>query len=280
MSAVIILIALATIAIIIIVCLCCNKNSIKFKPYPVSSERYIPLNMFTTWHDKNFPPRMKSSVEKMKADNPEFTLTIFDEEDCRQFIIDNFSPEVIEAYDNIIPKAYKSDLWRLCVLYILGGVYFDIKYHTVNGFKLINLTYKNYFVRDLPGSGAGVCNGFMISNKNNPILLNAINNIVDNVKNKYYGSSSLSPTGPRLLKTHFSKEDLEDIGEITFAAGSKCNPDRDDCSCMFYKGYLHEDDPTRPFNGKIITMYPEYRSEQNTHGERYYDLWKRGKIYK
>ena len=34
---------------------------------------------------------------------------------------------MLDAYDNLIPTAYKADLFRSCILYKTGGCYFDIK---------------------------------------------------------------------------------------------------------------------------------------------------------
>ena len=45
---------------------------------------------------------------------------------CREFIKVNFNPLVLKAYDTLIPTAYKADLFRLCVLYINGGIYGDL----------------------------------------------------------------------------------------------------------------------------------------------------------
>lgn len=38
----------------------------------------------------------------------------------------HFPAEVKEAYDDLIPGAFKADLFRYCVLFIYGGVYADI----------------------------------------------------------------------------------------------------------------------------------------------------------
>ena len=53
------------------------------------------------------------------------------------FIKNNYPVDVLEAFNKLIPGAYKADLWRYCVLYKLGGIYLDIKYSCVNNFKLI-----------------------------------------------------------------------------------------------------------------------------------------------
>jgi mannosyltransferase OCH1-like enzyme len=99
----------------------------------------MPLKIFQTWYTKDLPPKMKKVVENIKTNNPKFEHYLFDDNDCRVFIKEKFPEEVLDAYDRLIPGAYKADLWRYCVLYIHGGIYMDIKFKCVNGFKLIEL---------------------------------------------------------------------------------------------------------------------------------------------
>ena len=171
------------------------------RPYTFFKSDYkpiMPLTIYQTWYTKNLPPKMKECVELLKKQNPKFEHFLFDDEDCRNFIKTNFSNDVLNAYDNLIPGAYKADLWRLCVLYINGGIYIDIKFSCINDFKLIELTENNHFVKDRVNP-LSIYNAVMACEKNYPFLLQAINKIVSNVKNKYYGSGCLWPTGPEML---------------------------------------------------------------------------------
>ena len=158
----------------------------------------IPLNIFQTWHTKkNIPLNMYAAINEVKTTNPEFKHFLFDDNDCRKFIKTHFRKEVLNAYDSLIPGAYKADLWRYCVLFIAGGIYIDIKYKMTNNFKLINLINNEHFVLD--ADKRGLYNAFMICRPGNKSLFKAINMIVQNVKDKFYGSSYLEPTGPKLL---------------------------------------------------------------------------------
>ena len=168
----------------------------------------IPLNFYTCWHTKDLPPLMKENYEQLILQNPEFNFNLYDEDECRQFIEKNFNSDVLNAYDGLIPCAYKADLWRYCVLYINGGIYMDIKYKCVNYFKLIALTEKEYFVRDRPINMT--YNALIVVKPQNSIMLQCINQIVKNVKQKYYGKGALFPTGPGLLGQYFSKEEFEE----------------------------------------------------------------------
>lgn len=220
----------------------------------------IPLKIHQTWHTKNLPPLMEKNVELLKEQNPEFEHYLYDDDDCRNFINQNFEKDVLDAFDSLIPGAYKSDLWRYCVLYVDGGIYLDIKYHCVNGFKLIKLTDKEYFVRDRPFGC--IYNAVIITLPKNDNMKKCIDQIVTNVKNKYYGANALYPTGPGLLGSFYSVGQYREL-ELHF------NIRRNE-ECI-YKN-----------NDAIFKVYNEYRSEQKNYQiTKYYGvLWCENNIYK
>ncbi len=177
-------------------------------PYIPLKKHYspiIPLTIYQTWYTKDLPPHMKKNVEQLKQQNPEFSYELYDDNDCREFIRINFSPDVLHAYDTMIPGAYKADLWRYCVLYKNGGIYIDIKLSCINGFKLIELCESEHYVLDrvaafkIFANIKPIYNALMVCKKNNPFLLEAIYKVVRNVKNRYYGFNGLYPTGPGML---------------------------------------------------------------------------------
>ena len=176
-------------------------------PYPNKTvyNTIIPQNIYQTWHSKQIPPLMFNAISKIKKYNPRFKYFLFDDNDCREFIKTHFKPDVLHAYDNLIPGAYKADLWRYCILFINGGIYLDIKFAPLNGFKFINLCESEHFVLD--ADGKGIYNAFMVTLPKNQILFKAIRQIVENVKNRYYGESNLSPTGPKMLPNFISLND-------------------------------------------------------------------------
>lgn len=224
----------------------------------------IPLNLYTCWHTKDLPPLMKTNYEKLVQNNPEFNVYLYDECDCREFIQLHFLADVLNAYNRLIPCAYKSDLWRLCVLYINGGVYLDIKYQCENNFKFIALTEKEYFARDI--LDGNTYNALIITLPKNEILLKCINQIVQNVNNNFYGNTSLDPTGPGLLGSFFQNDEIRAF-EIYHA-----------CSVIEHK--LNE--YYMVYNGSIIlSIFKGYREEQSQFQKnKYYTrLWEDKNIY-
>ena len=119
----------------------------------MSLDIQIPANIFQTWQTHTLPPQMFNAIKIIKKQNPRFNYYLFSDSDCRLFISKNFEPVVLNAYDRLIPGAYKADLWRYCILYKYGGIYLDIKYVPDNNFKFVNLLTKEHFVLDQDNDG-------------------------------------------------------------------------------------------------------------------------------
>jgi len=234
----------------------CNFFKSEYKPI-------IPCVIYQTWYTKDLPSKMRERVELLKSQNPGFKHYLFDDNDCREFIKRHFRPDVLHAYDRLIPGAYKADLWRLCVLFINGGIYLDIRLVCVNGFKLIELTENNHFAKDR--GGASIFNAIMASVQGNPFLFRAIRRIVFNVQNNFYGKDPLWPTGPNLLGHVALRNNFVGVN----------------IDLKHYKngGYII-------YKNRFIisTEYPEYNDERtNTYNsintKRYDALWNERRIY-
>jgi len=275
-----------------------NKNIIKkmiMNKYNIKNS-YIPKNIFEVWHSKDLPPKMNKTVNNLINKNLDFNYYLYDENECIHFIKNNFSQNVLDAFNSMIPMAYKADLWRYCILYAYGGIYLDIKYRLENGYNFNNFIDKEYFVLERPNSNRmdvneelklinnpnyyldinkhinsglwengkiGIYNGFMVCKRYNQILLECIKKITYNVENKIYGYSSIYITGPGLLGYEYFKNDYSKIKNIELFYGS-------DGQTIYYKDKV------------LFTYYPEYRDEQNkTSKTKYYSiLWDERNIFK
>jgi len=240
-----------------------NEYKIKIKiPYPLK-EKYdsvIPLNIYQTWHTKKISPKMFESISLIKNLNPKFNYQLFDDNDCREFIKNNYDQDVLYAFDNLVPGAYKADLWRYCILYKNGGIYLDIKYKPLNKFRFITMTEQEHWVLD--ADNFGIYNALMICKPGNKILLKAINKIVENVKNKYYGNNALEITGPLLLASFFSEEEKQKFvmkHNILFSNINKFIFFNDYIIFMPYNNYI---------NDNITKSHPHYS-----------ELWTKKKVY-
>ena len=112
----------------------------------------FPIPFFQTWccegsvgtqanhgddlKNAGLPPKMYECVVSNLIHNRvgvDCVYYLYNDADCRAFIQSAFPPDVVAAYDRLIPTAFKADLWRYCVLYKFGGVYLDIKYRWGGG---------------------------------------------------------------------------------------------------------------------------------------------------
>jgi mannosyltransferase OCH1-like enzyme len=239
-----------------------NYNKLN-KPFVLknSYNSIIPLHLYTCWHTKDLPPLMKANYDFLVESNPKITFHLYDDNDCIEFIKNNFEQDVLHAYESLIPSSYKSDLWRYCVLYINGGIYMDIKYRCVNGFKFLDLTDKEYFVRDYNINDTYTA--LIVTLPGNEILHKCIRQIVENVKNKYYGNGCLDPTGPGLLGKYFTREEKNSM-EMYHSLIESIN-----------KYYIVKDDRI------ILRIYDGYRDEQSKFQKlkHYSQLWNDRNIY-
>ena len=157
--------------------------------------------------------------------------TLYNNEMIEAFIEKYFNSEILKAYKSLKPYAFKSDLARLCILYINGGWYVDVslnwrfqnpKYLTKN--KNLELIV----FRDIPessGTSWACANALIISKPFHPVIEEAIKKIVKNCKNKYYGLNSLFVTGPVVLGSAIASIGMNErimIGDfVEFTPGYK-----------------------------------------------------------
>jgi len=228
----------------------------------------VPFIIYNTWHSHYIPIKMKKNIDYVLENNPEFDYYLYDDEEAREFIKDNYSSDVVDAFDSLIPGAYKADLWRYCILYKKGGVYMDIKLKPI--VKLSTLISRNnfYYVDDSPSKKLcdykrGIYNAFMISYPYNNIFKLCINKIVDNVKNNFYGNNTLAITGPCLM------------GNIL---NNYYSNNYDSVISLYLKtdGVIYSN-----LNEQITDIYDGYRDDQKKVGTTHYsNLWLEKKIYK
>lgn len=154
--------------------------------------------------------------------------------EAEKFIEENFEPQVLKAFKVLIPGAFKADLLRACLLYIYGGVYADIKLKILvpldsildNDLVLVKEIERPYQTNNLAW---GIWNGFMASKPKQEYFKNIIDNIVENVTNKYYAEneSKLSVTGPVLYGKNFQKtfnsKNIESKKNITILVANDTN---------------------------------------------------------
>ncbi len=94
---------------------------------PVSTS--IPKIIHQTSKSKELVPELAVAVKHAQDLNKGWLYSFYDDAACRSLVEKNYGSEVLNLYDKINPRygAAKADLFRYLVVYLMGGVYADIK---------------------------------------------------------------------------------------------------------------------------------------------------------
>lgn len=156
-------------------------------------DRIIPRIIHQTWFEPVTPekyPNMSRLIESWKRSGWEYRF--YDDDASAQFLSTHFPPEVREAFDAVLPGAFKADLFRYCVLLINGGVYADMD-------VLLEANLDSAIPQDMgfmtpidgPGTEVGhrhcLWNGLLAVAPGHPILARVIELVVNNIRNRFTG---------------------------------------------------------------------------------------------
>jgi mannosyltransferase OCH1-like enzyme len=157
--------------------------------------------IFLSDDEVTLSPFLEHATETVKQSFPRANYQLFTKENLRRFIEENYGEKVLAAYDSLKPYAYKADLGRYCLLNKLGGWYVDIGVRLANavdvGPRIELLAFRD--IQRFSGTSWAASIGILYSQPNNSALEFAIDAIVDNCQEKYYGITPLCPTGPTLF---------------------------------------------------------------------------------
>jgi len=166
----------------------------------------IPKHIYCTLGSKDIPKHFNiwKAFKLLSVMSPGYQISLFDDNDCREFIKNNFDKTILYCYDMLLPGAYRADFWRYCVLYKNGGIYVDA------GLKLMvnldrYLDYDLILVKDLDNTGTNIYNAFMCSTPNNEFLKYLIYKVCSKIKTLSYGGGAFDITGPSICGQSFKE---------------------------------------------------------------------------
>ena len=239
----------------------------------------IPRIIHQTFIQDNVSERMYNTSNQWSKYNPEYEYNFYDNNDCRNSIKNNFNPDILEAYDYLIPGAYKTDLWRLCILYLYGGVYIDIPMEPLVSLRDV-IEYKDEFIipRDSPTEKYYLYNAFIASIPKHPILIESIKQIVIHVKTKWYNKGTtnyLAISGPCLIGNMVNKY-LENKENTQYDLGNVIDNDN-----IVILEHLANPDMVFLKNKQIIkSRYDGYKQDrENMAGPHYSYLYSNRLVY-
>jgi hypothetical protein len=120
-------------------------------------------------YKKNVPEKV---FDRWTELNPNYKIDFSLDDDCISFLKDNFNEYISDLFINIPIGMYKADLWRLCKLYINGGVYADVDLIPYINIDELLENDKNTFYSCLSIDKGSIFQAFMIVTKpKHPLLL-------------------------------------------------------------------------------------------------------------
>jgi mannosyltransferase OCH1-like enzyme len=173
-------------------------------------QQLIPMHIVQTNNKSKVLGRIKQVPDYLHAMNAEYELRYFNDEDSRQFLLENYDKNVVDCYDSLYPGAYKADLFRTAYLLKNGGIYVDIGIVPIVAFRHILksdttfLGVKDYKIAG-KNFGAYLYNGLIACTANHPIIKYCFNKIIENVSKKSYCNNALDVTGPGVLGEAFDR---------------------------------------------------------------------------
>lgn len=151
----------------------------------------IPRIIHQTWYETITPekyPNMSRLIESWRQSGWQYQF--YNDEQAAQFLSTHFPPAVRQAYDAVIPGAFKADLFRYCVLLIRGGVYADMDVLLESNLdEILSPDVGFVTAQDEPGTEEGhrscLWNGLLASTPGHPFLMQTIQNVVNGIQNRY-----------------------------------------------------------------------------------------------
>jgi hypothetical protein len=161
-------------------------------PHNLQSSR-IPRIIHQTWFEPlttaQYPhlTRLQNSWKAAVG----WDYRFYTDDTAREYIQIHYPTRFVEAYDALLPGAFKADLFRLLVLLREGGVYSDIDVQLDTDLNSFLEAGIDFFVpRDCPldrwpHSNYCLWNGLMGSTPGHPILIQAVQDIMNTVLNRF-----------------------------------------------------------------------------------------------
>lgn len=81
--------------------------------------------LILTTKDKSIIPN--HYIKRFQKYTSSYTITIYDDEDCKQFLLKEYGQVFLNKFNYIKLGCFKADLFRYAYLYKRGGLYMDIK---------------------------------------------------------------------------------------------------------------------------------------------------------
>jgi mannosyltransferase OCH1-like enzyme len=148
----------------------------------------IPRRIIQVWLQGCLDDKVKNNLLRL---NPDYEYLFFSENECVEYLNNNYSKIMVETFHALKNPAHKSDLFRYCYLYKEGGIYIDADLELKISCDTIINASKSSFISAVgahSNNKFGECtNGLIFTTSYNDIFLYLIEFIVQNPNPTDYG---------------------------------------------------------------------------------------------
>ena len=261
------------------------------KKEPSRAYQKIPRRIMQTNSRDWVPLGMRDMISKLKSMNPEYEHHFFSDRRIASFIQEKMSVRVLDAYNAILPGAFRADLFRLAWLYHEGGVYIDLDLEPFVPLRDI-LDADDDFFSSQDVEEDWIYNAVLAARPGHPFVKRALDRLVGNIDKRFYGANPMDITGPSQLQdlwaeaTNLTTVPLkrgryQEIGQAIFTkhvfAGLEYDMHGPDCFFSYIKLGTGMPNDTIAFG----TPYHAYRTEMLWYrtGGHYGDAWMDRRVY-
>lgn len=156
----------------------------------------------------NPSPIALTKVEKIKAN---YEHKLWNDADIKELLEKEFEPDVLWAYNELVPYSFKADLAKFAIMYIHGGWYVDVSFSLLPDIEKYN-NENGVFFLDTVDTYMGC--GMFYSSPGNFIFKKAIDQVVENCKTQHYGIYPVDCTGPGVLGKVFEYSPEQSMGAL------------------------------------------------------------------
>jgi mannosyltransferase OCH1-like enzyme len=224
-------------------------------------EQKIPKRIIQThFSDRYLSRNHYNAIQSFLELNPEYEYEYFNNQDCRNFIQLNYDSSILNAYDHLIPGAFRSDFFRVCYMYKKGGCYFDNKHILRMPLSdIIKPHHLNFYCKDA-GSDTRNHNGIFFSVAGDLDLLALIKEMTKKIHRRDRGRTVFDITGPDIFY-RFTKNKNVAFFPHDFGSHNKYN------QRVMYQGKT-----------VVVRSYKGYY-DSNHRSENYQELWEQNRLF-
>lgn len=188
----------------------------------------IPAVIVRTYTDQRASHQKYVAYMSVNETYKNCRCIFFTDHACLSYMNKYATKETLQAYDMLVPGAFKADIFRLVYLIREGGVYMDDCFNvnpecTIKLTDILDQRTDMVLVRDLPSSGGGIYQALIASKPGSPLLAFVLDQIVQDVLAKRAVTECLDLTGPRAFARHLATYTAAQSTQIVWLELVQCD---------------------------------------------------------